>query len=944
MSLPTTNITNTTTTVVNTTVTTPIVTPGVVTGQPGPSGLQPVGAPTLFVPGAVQRIPTMYSLGMIASTLDNCTGKDIHRYLEKLELRAKLDGWSEDETLNLLKFKCVGAAYDFLKSDSNLDSLNYRELKSKLVRNFAVTKLPGESQYELSKCYQRHDETVTSYCTRLKVLGTKVLEEDLRNSTLDEMPGIRKKGQQLMLNQFKLGLRKDILKEIGVLLLREEDLTLEKAEEIAKFQETTLKMLQGSRHQQVLQVSCYGCGQIGHRKSDCWKNGRGPEQHASRCYSCNQSGHWVKDCPMNRQEERSEHYGRGGYNMNSKQYGTFQKRTEVNGRNANINGNFSQSYDRGNARQNWANQETNRRNQSTGTYNRGNRNENVRENPRGTRTGTPPTGRNGTQREQFPRGHEQNYVGNSRPFNNTGAIPRATRGANEEFNQGGDREGSLNYYPPRIGGLSVNYLQWDRSNDKTEEDYIIEDDQEEYCADKGEVLSQDPTGESGWEQWLNKVGAFYTESEDDADRIHVEAQVHCNADGTEDVLRRDLTRNTSMERDDKKLCLAAKQQGLIGGDPENFNGDRKEELIGQRSLNIEEKVERVLQSLELMQSTLGVIMEEHKVLEKKLEHRENQKRPSVIEENVEESNTVIQLGADILTVEEVKIPPRTEVRCPAKLKKKLTDLTLEEFQEYRKENAIPDTKNVKIIKGDLFTAPDDYRLAQCVSKDFKIEKGIAKELKTKFGGVDQLRNQRKEVGEVAHLGSELTARLKRVYSEVYENTEKAKCSRIAQYNKKTKEKAFAIGDLVYLRDMAAKIGISKKLAKYWKGPYRVIKKIGPVTYKIQKVGTREEQVVHVNRLKPYYGSKYSENEEEQVSDESEEESGKEDEDSEYEGNLPGVIFPQFLDIPITQEDEIPRKEDRKPVPSPREPSTEKEIPIQLRRTMRVRRPPDRLNL
>ncbi|KAJ8973650.1 hypothetical protein NQ317_002924 [Molorchus minor] len=283
-------------------------------------------------------------------------------------------------------------------------------------------------------------------------------------------------------------------------------------------------------------------------------------------------------------------------------------------------------------------------------------------------------------------------------------------------------------------------------------------------------------------------------------------------------------------------------------------------------------------------------------------------------ENVEE---IIQSEADILTVEEVKIPPRTEVRCPAKLKKTLTELTLKELQEYKKENTIPDTKNVKMIKGDLFTAPDDYSLAHGVSKDFKIEKGIAKELKNKFSGVDQLRNQGKEVGEVARLGSELTARLKRVYSEVYENIESAKCSRIAQYNKKTKEKEFAIGDLVYLRDMAAKIGISKKLAKYWKGPYRVIKKIGPVTYKIQKVGTREEQVVHVNRLKPYYGSKYSENEEEQVSDESEEESGKEDEDSEYEGNLPGVIFPQFLDIPITQGDELPREEDKKASSQPK---------------------------
>ncbi|KAJ8974786.1 hypothetical protein NQ317_017436 [Molorchus minor] len=56
------------------------------------------------------------------------------------------------------------------------------------------------------------------------------------------------------------------------------------------------------------------------------------------------------------------------------------------------------------------------------------------------------------------------------------------------------------------------------------------------------------------------------------------------------------------------------------------------------------------------------------------------------------------------------------------------------------------------FKGDLFTAPDDYSLAHCVSKDFKMEKGIAKEFKNKFGGVDQLRNQGKEVGEVARLG------------------------------------------------------------------------------------------------------------------------------------------------------------------------------------------------
>ncbi|KAJ8975125.1 hypothetical protein NQ317_019945 [Molorchus minor] len=85
--------------------------------------------------------------------------------------------------------------------------------------------------------------------------------------------------------------------------------------------------------------------------------------------------------------------------------------------------------------------------------------------------------------------------------------------------------------------------------------------------------------------------------------------------------------------------------------------------------------------------------------------------------------------------------------------------------KYKKENTIPDTKNVKIIKGDLFTAPDDYSLVYCVSKDFKMEKGITNEFKNTFGGVDQLRNQGKEVGEVARL--RLTGR--NIYYLSYEN-------------------------------------------------------------------------------------------------------------------------------------------------------------------------------
>ncbi|KAG5870106.1 hypothetical protein JTB14_021423 [Gonioctena quinquepunctata] len=59
------------------------------------------------------RMPALYSLGMEASTLDNFSGKDAERYFEKLELRSKLDGWAEDETVKLLKFKLIGGAYNY---------------------------------------------------------------------------------------------------------------------------------------------------------------------------------------------------------------------------------------------------------------------------------------------------------------------------------------------------------------------------------------------------------------------------------------------------------------------------------------------------------------------------------------------------------------------------------------------------------------------------------------------------------------------------------------------------------------------------------------------------------------------------------------------------------------------------------------------------------------
>ncbi|KAG5900347.1 hypothetical protein JTB14_033798 [Gonioctena quinquepunctata] len=118
---------------------------------------------------------------------------------------------------------------------------------------------------------QRLDEEV---CTRLRIIGAKLLREDLSGATPEEEAGITKKNKELLLNQFKIGLRKDLMKETGVLLLREENLDLEEAENLVKLQETILMMMQGRMSNMEISTvetgrACYTCGKPGHLAREC---------------------------------------------------------------------------------------------------------------------------------------------------------------------------------------------------------------------------------------------------------------------------------------------------------------------------------------------------------------------------------------------------------------------------------------------------------------------------------------------------------------------------------------------------------------------------------------------------------------------------------------------------------------------------------------------------
>ena len=56
-------------------------------------------------------------------------------------------------------------------------------------------------------------------------------------------------------------------------------------------------------------------------------------------------------------------------------------------------------------------------------------------------------------------------------------------------------------------------------------------------------------------------------------------------------------------------------------------------------------------------------------------------------------------------------------------------------------------RGITEIPGDLLQSP--VSLAHCVSRDFHMGKGVAKGFRERFGGVAELREQRKGVGDVA---------------------------------------------------------------------------------------------------------------------------------------------------------------------------------------------------
>ena len=92
--------------------------------------------------------------------------------------------------------------------------------------------------------------------------------------------------------------------------------------------------------------------------------------------------------------------------------------------------------------------------------------------------------------------------------------------------------------------------------------------------------------------------------------------------------------------------------------------------------------------------------------------------------------------------------------------------------------------------------------------------------------------------------------LKRAYTMARQRLTQQHQRRKQFHDKDGTAEELYIGDVVWLYTPVVKRGNTRKFSSFWKGPYTIVDKTGPVNYKLQLLGGTQTLVVHRNRIKP----------------------------------------------------------------------------------------------
>jgi len=74
-----------------------------------------------------------------------------------------------------------------------------------------------------------------------------------------------------------------------------------------------------------------------------------------------------------------------------------------------------------------------------------------------------------------------------------------------------------------------------------------------------------------------------------------------------------------------------------------------------------------------------------------------------------------------------------------------------------------------------------------------------------------------------------------------------------RYDMRVRPNDYAVGEWVYYFCPRQRIGLSPKWQKFYSGPFLIVAILGPVNFRIQKTSRSGALVVHVDKIKRYYG-------------------------------------------------------------------------------------------
>lgn len=104
-------------------------------------------------------------------------------------------------------------------------------------------------------------------------------------------------------------------------------------------------------------------------------------------------------------------------------------------------------------------------------------------------------------------------------------------------------------------------------------------------------------------------------------------------------------------------------------------------------------------------------------------------------------------------------------------------------------------------------------------------------------------------GSLDDYRTELTSRLQIAHDIARETLKEAAFRRKRHYDKGTEGALFRVGDRVYVEQPQGGVGLARKLSPKWRGPYRVIEQLSPVTFRVREITGGAIATVHANRLK-----------------------------------------------------------------------------------------------